>query len=77
MSDDLTGDPGGVMLRASQERHPAGPDWSPSPAGERPSTHFDREGSRMGSVDLDTVITVGKVAGIVIGALVDIVKALA
>lgn len=31
----------------------------------------------MGSVDLDTLITVGKVVGIVIGAIVDIVKALA
>lgn len=31
----------------------------------------------MGSVDLDTLITVGKVAGILIGAIVDIVKALA
>lgn len=29
----------------------------------------------MGSVDLDTVLTLGKVAGIVIGAIVDIVQA--
>lgn len=31
----------------------------------------------MGSVDLDTILTVGKIAGIVIRAVIDIVSALA
>lgn len=45
-------------------------------AARYPFTHHQEE-IAMGSVDLDTLITVGKVAGIVIGAIVDIVKALA